>query len=559
VDEELGFLAGVPILAGAADETLDELRRSLRRVEVPARRFLFRAGEEADRLYIVRSGRLEVLAEGADGPRVVRVVGPGAALGELALLTGRPRSASVRAVRDSEVLELDAERFEDALAADPALARAVARSLARQLQESGGLEPPPARPSVFAVLAPRGAFWDELAASFGACGTLAALDGSEGRPDLDRLEREHDHVLLLAAPDADRAWRDFCLRQADRILVVAGGTAPSVAADGPPVDVVFLRGGSRGGSVESWIDAVGAKAHHVVGPGEVGRVVRRLTRRSLGLVLSGGGARGFAHIGVVGVLQQEGLEVDRVGGCSIGALIGALAAEGRRADEIRDVCAGEFVRRTPFNDYTLPRVSLIRARKARRMLERLFGDARVEELPRPLYTVSADLLSSRLIVHARGPIVDAVGASMSIPGIAPPLPHDGGLLVDGGVLNNLPVDLMAEADEGPIVAVDVIRRMPDGTVEPALPTITETLSRATVLGSVERAARNRTLAHVVVTPDVQDIPLRNFRALDRAIEAGRRAAEQTLESGGKQALLAALGAPFGATSPVASRQARVTV
>ena len=158
------------------------------------------------------------------------------------------------------------------------------------------------------------------------------------------------------------------------------------------------------------------------------------------------------------------------------------------------------------------------------MFDRLFGELTIEELARPLFTVSADLLSSRLVVHRRGSLIEAVGASMSIPGLAPPLSRSGRLLVDGGVLNNLPVDAMADTDEGPIVAIDVVRRLEASEeVEPPLPSIMETLSRATVLGSVERAERNRDLALLVVTPDVQDVPLRDFGALDRAIEAGRSA------------------------------------
>ena len=181
------------------------------------------------------------------------------------------------------------------------------------------------------------------------------------------------------------------------------------------------------------------------------------------------------------------------------------------------------MRRSPFNDYTLPRVALIRSRKARAMLERVFGAGLVEELERPLFTVSADLLSSQVVVHRRGPIVDAVGASMCIPGLAPPMRQAGRLLVDGGVLNNLPVDHMADADEGPVVAVDVIRRLDETTgEEPPVPTITETLARATVLGSVERAERNRSLATLVITPDVQAIGLRQWSALEEAVEAGRR-------------------------------------
>src|SRR4029453_5726390 len=110
--------------------------------------------------------------------------------------------------------------------------------------------------------------------------------------------------------------------------------------------------------------------------------------------------------------------------------------------------------------------------------------------------------------------------SMSIPGLAPPLPRGGRLLVDGGVLNNLPVDAMADTAEGPIGGVGVVRRLePSDARESSLPSIMETLSRATVLGSVERAERNRELALLVVAPDMQDVPLRDFRSLDRAMDA----------------------------------------
>ena len=114
------------------------------------------------------------------------------------------------------------------------------------------------------------------------------------------------------------------------------------------------------------------------------------------------------------------------------------------------------------------------------------------------------------------------------------------------MLNNLPVDAMADAGEGPIVAVDVVRRLePSAEDEPTLPSIMETLSRATVLGSVERAERNRDLALLVLSPEVQDIPLRDFGALDRAIDAGRAATRRALDDGGRDAILAAV------TSPVA--------
>jgi predicted acylesterase/phospholipase RssA len=228
----------------------------------------------------------------------------------------------------------------------------------------------------------------------------------------------------------------------------------------------------------------------------------------------------------------------------MGSFIAAMAAAGWSPGDIRNRCDEELVRRSPFNDYTIPRVALIRSRKAARMFDRLFGGMTIEELAKPLFTVSADLLSSRLVIHRRGSVIEAVGASMSIPGLVPPLSRSGRLLVDGGVLNNLPIDAMADAAEGPIVAVDVVRRLEaSADDEPPLPSIMETLSRATVLGSVERAERNRDLALLVITPDAQDIPLRDFRSLDRAIEAGRAAARLALDAGGREEIVGAVTAP----------------
>ena len=549
-----GVLAGVRILAGAGPETLEELAARLRRVSLPAGEWLFRAGDEADRLYVVGAGRLRVVAGADGGGRTIDEVGAGGVIGELALLTGSTRSASVLAVRDTELWELDAGAFAAVLRADAELGLSVARELARQLQATARAAHVAARPSVLALrsLDPAldvRAFVRRLADAlerFGPVAVLAAEDaGAERAAALDRAEREHARVLLVDA-GGDEGWSAFCLRQADRALLLARGSTP-VPASAPEGADLVVAGPAGPGEVGRLLDALRPRAHHLVDGGDaaVGRLARRLAGRALGVVLSGGGARGFAHVGVLAALEEDGFVVDRVGGCSMGALIAGMAASGWRAEEIRDRCRDELVRRSPFNDYTVPRVALIRSRKAARMLERVFGDRRVEELPLPLFTVSADLLSSREVVFRRGPLVEAVGTSMCIPGIAPPVPRLGALLVDGGVLNNLPVDAMAAADEGPIVAVDVIKRMEvgEGSGEARLPSILETLARATVLASVERAERNRALATLVVAPDVQHVPLRGFSHLDDAVEAGREAARAALDAGGRETLAAALAAP----------------
>ena len=546
-------LAGVPLLGGADAEALEALATDASPRRVLAGEWLIREGDDADDLFVVLRGRLRAVADADGDPRTLRVLGPGAAIGELGLLTGAPRSASVQAVRDSTLLQLGRGRFIELMELDGRFAAAVARELAAQLQASGGLSAPPSRPALLALRrldpgVPLRSVASSLAHALAAFGPVEVLDASAaGTNAVERAEDENAHVLLVDEAGVG-LWSDLCARQADRQLLVATADSPRPATPTPEADLVLL-GPSSGDALRALLDSVQPRTHHRLATTEpsdpgAGRLARRLVGRALGVVLSGGGARGFAHIGALAELEADGIEVDRYGGCSMGSFIAAMAAAGWSPQDIRDRSHAELVRRSPFNDYTIPRVALIRSRKAARMFDRLFGELTIEELAKPLFTVSADLVTSRLVVHRRGSVIEAVGASMSIPGLVPPLSRSGRLLVDGGVLNNLPIDAMADAAEGPIVAVDVVRRLEASDQdEPPLPSIMETLSRATVLGSVERAERNRDLALLVIAPEVQDIPLRDFRSLDRAIEAGRAATRAALDAGARDEILASVTAP----------------
>jgi NTE family protein len=139
------------------------------------------------------------------------------------------------------------------------------------------------------------------------------------------------------------------------------------------------------------------------------------------------------------------------------------------------------------------------------------------------------------VVHRAGPVTDAVAASMCLPGIFPPISRNGALLVDGGVLDSLPVLPMAATMEGPIVAVDVGRRFSHQRARGrrALPTIKETLARSMVLGSIESAKAARQRADVVIEPDTGACEMLDFRRLDEMIDAGRQAAREALAADAK--------------------------
>jgi NTE family protein len=542
----VAVLRSIELFRACTPEGLGVLARACEVLVAPAGEYVYRQGEPADSMAVVRSGRLEICFESADAEETIATrVGPGGVIGELALLVDTPRSASVRAVRDSELLTIDRDSFQEVLASEPAVALAVARDLGARLQVSVDAVTRSPSSSVLAFVPlerdlPIPRVVDACRSELLRYGTVACLDETSEQPysrALDLAEEGADFTLLVARGDADEEWVRFCVGSADRVAVFVSSRAGREFGDRwAGHDLVFLDGPPTPSRLRATIDAIRPRAHHTIRSGskfgaDVRRLTRRISDRAISLVLSGGGARGFAHLGVVDRLLAAGIEIDAVGGCSMGAFVGAMVGQELEPERMIATCRAEFVARRPFNDYTVPRISLIRARKARAMLTRVFAAVTLEELPRPTFVVSADLESGDLVAHARGPLREAVGASMSIPGLAPPVCLDGRLLVDGGLIDNLPVAEMREREPGRVIAVDVMRYYEPSRVGNSLPSIVETVTRATFLGSRRRAVGSRQQADVLIAPAVNDISLLQFDRLEHAVAAGRRAADAALGQG----------------------------
>jgi NTE family protein len=565
--------AGASFLHELPPDTRAALLSATSRHPVPAGAWVFRRGDPADAMYVVESGRVEVLGE---PDQVLRVLGPGASFGEVALLTASSRSASVRARRDSVLLRLDVGRFETLLAAEPRLALALTRALGRWLAEPRGtavatrqatvvvltsvnpalpLVPLGERmvqavgsvdPRLRAVLVTREDVVPE--ADVARYGSASGESWTALGSGLDRWEAEQDLVILTAASPGpqepeSRLWNEFCLRSADVALVVLGpadlaghraDAAARIRSLLPARPELCFVGTREPSLIAGWLDALPARAHHVVsalrgpaGDDTVERMVRRLTGRSVGFVLSGGGARGFAHLGVLAAFRAAGVPIDRVGGCSIGSIIGALYAQEHSDDEAVEKCRRFFVSSNPLNDYALPRTALLRGNKLRRSLQEAFGPGPIEALPLPFFSISADLVLAQSVVQRRGPLWTALLASVSIPGLLPPVPSGDRLLVDGGVLNNMPIDVMADTNEGPVVAVDVMRPF---AVRPDLPPIAETLARVAVLGSWRAVEQNRARAALTITVPESGTGMLDWNQLDAMVRLGRQAGEAALTS-----------------------------
>ncbi len=540
-----------PLFALLNDAARLRLEQVAVSVDLAAGEWLFHQGDAAEDLYLVRSGRLEVLVNGEP----VRQLGAGTVVGELSLLIADTRTASVRARRDSHLLRISHAAFEQALSDDAQAMGAVATVLARRLaspRPTGERKTP--QPTLVAVVAvdataPAAEVADALVTQLRNHLKVAA-PGEVGPESLERAEADNDRVVLVATTPDD-AWWQFCVRQADHLVLVARSSAEPLAV--PPLgrtgaDLVLIGSRLTSDRVIAWSEALEPWQITFADESEVPTAVRplaaRIAGRSVGVVMAGGGARSFAHIGVLKELAAAGVSVDRVAGTSAGSIIAALHALGHDAETIHAICYEEFVRRRPFSDYTLPTVSLAKGRRVRHAVQRHFADVRIEELPLQLRCASTDLRSRKAYAHRSGLVADAVLASIALPVLFPPRRHQDRLLVDGGILDNLPVGLLTERDEGPLVAVNIsmggAERPPSGpgaasaapTRPQRVPSLGETLLRTMFIGSGGAVEAARDAGAVVVTPATLGVGLLEFHQLDRMVEAGREAGRAVLDQSG---------------------------
>jgi predicted acylesterase/phospholipase RssA/CRP-like cAMP-binding protein len=480
-----------------------ELEEAVEWRRVRAGEVLIRQGETSDAMYVVVTGRFRTVVKGPDGAEVaVRETGAFSTLGELGLLAELPRSATVLALRDSEVIRLGRDVFRAFALRHPEALLKVA-SIVAERQANG--HAPRVRASAASASAAGITFvilpltrspetvglGHVLAERLGALGETLALDsagfderhgrqGAAGTPlsgplslavdvSLRELEDRTRHLLLDAGTEWS-PWTERCLRRADRILLVAdaaaspvpGAVEESLVALKLPArtELVLVHPAwtSEPQGTSEWLSRRDVADHHHVRAGnrrDEERLARRLAGRGVGLVLGGGGARGISHVGVIRAIEEAGIAVDIVGGASMGAVVAAgYALHGTAAPLV--ALAETFSDPSKIYDRTLPLVSLMSGGKVLSLMKSLYGDRTIEDLWMPFFSISTNLTRARIDVDRRGPLWRAVRKSMSIPGVFPPIIEDGDVIVDGGVVDNFPVERMAlRADCGTVIGVNV--------------------------------------------------------------------------------------------------------
>lgn len=536
---------------------LDALAAAVEWLQVPAGARLFSLGDEPDGMYGLVSGRVRFFAEEDGRPVMTAEAGPGITFGEGALLVGGGRSRTAVVVRDALLVRLPPAVFTTLMASSPQVATRVAGMLAARI----AFKYEPAADGsaddtvLVAATAPSDFAWfvDALRRRMGAH-VVGAGDLGTARPPRS----------LVTVDSRDTADVARAVRQAERVLLVTTAREPSshLARLAPvmqpdvdplaaaPLELVLLSDSGRRPPAGTWLSShVFAACHHVRrdSDSDVARVARHLSGQAVGLVLGGGGARGMAHIGVIKALAELGIPIDHVGGSSIGAIVGGQVAMGWTWDEMLAYDEREWTSRWLRFDLTVPTVSVLSGRRARRLLEDTFGSLAIEDFMLPFFCTTVNLSRFRLAVHREGPAARWIRASASAPGLWPPvIDENGELHIDGGQLNNVPTDVMRLGHLGPIIAVDVCAvqspmTVPGGVEPPVgirhllrrrfrhrFPSLVDTLSRCALLGSLQHRETAFEQADVYLTPDLATIGFSGFGRIREAVDIGYATAMQQL-------------------------------
>jgi NTE family protein len=251
------------------------------------------------------------------------------------------------------------------------------------------------------------------------------------------------------------------------------------------------------------------------------------SQKKVGLALGSGVARGLAHIGVLKVLEQEGIPIDMIAGTSMGALIGALYAQGKDVSQIKDLAIGLASKRFTFLvDLTLSKTGLIRGRKIEDKLKLIFGDTEFGDLKIPFACVATDINNGDEIVIEEGTVWEAIRASSTVPVVLALVKREGRYLVDGTLVNPVPVSIVKAMGADFIIAVNVIpRRETPGKTEPNLFTV---VMQTLYISSYQFIQASLEGADIVIEPKVDEIGYADFHHARECILQGELAAKKAI-------------------------------
>jgi NTE family protein len=432
---------------------------------------VFSEDETGDCMYLIESGQVKVTNERGGQEKILAYLGPGNFFGEMALLLTERRTATVRVVLDVDLLVLRKEDLEDLLSRHPSVAISLTRELGRRLGHSSQTPVQREEFNIVATIGPAAPTLARMLAQVTGEDVFLFDLGGLANVTLDQAALARSQVFLVRGGEALDAEAlpgrlSTLVEQYYWVLMAISPYETPLTLKAMELADITVTLGPSG---RSWIKKVAPKGYWDSDESDksLRRLARRIAQRQVGLALSSGNARGFAHIGVFEVLEKEGIPIDMIAATSAGAVFGSLYAAGRPLEEIKEFAVNiqrQYNFRTGFRywDFRLPPHSgLIKGDMVLSYFRKCLADRTFDELEIPLYIIATDVVTGEEIVFERGPVAEAVRASMSVIGIFEPARVADRFLIDGGSVNPVPSQLLADRGMDIILASNVIPSLED--------------------------------------------------------------------------------------------------
>ncbi|TGN18499.1 patatin-like phospholipase family protein [Leptospira idonii] len=485
LDGKIHLVSGLPLFRNLNKKELHWVADAVQIVEAKRDEILYKKGGEDQSLYLILSGSVSIFnpAKGETKEEELQILKKGEYFGIHSLLTGENHSHNAKTLSDSRFLVLSPKEFRELLKKIPILSTAFSKMLTKTLRNEllGSkeffrnsvvciLHSNPTAINYYSVLLAEAIekesgkksvilrFNQPISAELEKSGYIKQYrfrDPDKIKDSLGRHYSTHSFIFLEVFPDDPPELIQSLLDESDNVdnLVTFG---KDLKKEFPTV-CEFLSEESRSNDVlyhETPIDTI---IDHGKLEIHIRRKARELSGVQVGLALGGGAALGLAQIGVMKVFEEEGLSLDMISGTSIGAIVGAFWASGLGYKGIKPLLAeiDSFFKMLKLVDLSFPGQGLLHGKNVRNMLEKYLGDLYFEDLPVKLRLISCDISNRQEIVLSEGKVLDAVMASISIPGVFVPQPQENGkTYVDGGIVNPLPVSPLTKEGVERIIAIN---------------------------------------------------------------------------------------------------------
>ncbi len=533
---------------------------------------LFHEGDLSTHLCILVQGKLSAyLSTPHAKMKVVGHIFPGETIGELGALPNDPRSLTVRAIVPSRVLKLPTVTFKKLCRQYPGILLNATQPQANRSQiitrllfsgeQKKHIAILPANPNVdvndFAEKI------KEILLNYKKVSLFSDAEHNNHNEDYEKLiqiAEENNHIILYLLAAKETALSKLCWKKIGKIYVLANGHEKPNYSNyvleklNDTHNLVEVRRelilihekNSPAINTHEWLHDINYFMHHNVRTNHLTdyqRLLRFMRGKTVGLVLGGGGVKGWAHIGVLRALLEANIRIDAIGGTSVGAMVAGLYA----MHDDYTLIYKKFAKLITATRHTVsfkklcwPAVSLFNGKEFTLELERTFNIKKIEDLLLPFFCVSTNLGQYKEAIHRSGFLWEKIRGSTSIPGIVPPMVINGELHVDGGLVNNLPVNTMREilGPESRIIAVELISthidtkkycfpptltfkqaflaKMKLGYHSYQFPPMIDTFLKSLLIGSSLRQEENSLLADLLITLPTQEYSLLNLREKEQS-------------------------------------------